>query len=88
MRIFQLVLNIYKAPFASQTNPPRGDGKLLILVSRAFSSLIVPRALRKPTALEKQLLSKGSALSLERQRHGLLRLLLCGCYGITTHFSM
>lgn len=38
MGIFQLVLNIYKAAFALQTNPQREDRKLLILISCAFSS--------------------------------------------------
>lgn len=37
MRIFQLILSIYKAPFALQTNPQREDGMLLALSSCAFS---------------------------------------------------
>lgn len=88
MRIFQLVLNIYEATFASQTNPQRGDGKLCILISHAFSSRIVPRTLRKVTAREMRSFAKGSALSLEQQRRSLLCLLLCCCYGISTHTSL
>lgn len=50
--------------------------------------LIVYSTLSKITALEMQSFTKSSLLSLKQQRHVLLCLFLCCCYGITSHFSM